>query len=270
MHRRFILGLGAQKAGTTWLSDYIRADPAFVHGPVKVKELHIWDHLDLPIYEEHRRVWEKDTSIGSRLLFGMERMPALYFAYFRWLLRNGGIAADISPSYTGLSAARLAMIDRNFTRLGVEMRSVLLLRDPVKRCVSAFNMKLSRLPEKKRGSLDHEKMFLELIETEGYRTRTNYSGILCAVNESLEPARTLIMFYETLFQPDSIATISDFLGVGYQPSRASIRSNEAKVRADLPESALRTCAEMYRSTYEAVAAAYPQAESLWPGFRYLC
>lgn len=272
MQRRFILGLGTQKAGTTWLSDYIRADPAFVHGPVVNKELHVWDHLDLSIYGEDRRVWKKGASTNARYLYAMEKVPALYFAYFRWLLRKGGFAADISPSYNGLSAERLAMIDRNFARLGVEVRSILLLRDPVSRCVSAFNMmagKREEIPQKKRRPIDHEEVFLKRIESEGNRIRTDYTHILTAADQALDPARTSIMFYETLFRPDSIAAMSQFLGVGYYPERATVRSNEAKVRADLPESALRACAQLYRPTYEAVAARYPQVETLWSGFKYL-
>ena len=55
MQRRFILGLGAQKAGTTWLSQYIRNDPQFRVGPIVRKELHVWDRRDMALFVEFKR-----------------------------------------------------------------------------------------------------------------------------------------------------------------------------------------------------------------------
>jgi hypothetical protein len=34
-HRHLVIGLGAMKTGTTWLSDYLASHPQFFHSPVK-------------------------------------------------------------------------------------------------------------------------------------------------------------------------------------------------------------------------------------------
>ena len=51
--KTFLIGLGAQKAGTSWLWDYIDAASGTDMGPVK--EYHVLDALFLPECREFRR-----------------------------------------------------------------------------------------------------------------------------------------------------------------------------------------------------------------------
>ena len=43
----FILGLGFQKCGTSWLYRYLQQSEKFDGG--ELKEYHIWDAIDIPI-----------------------------------------------------------------------------------------------------------------------------------------------------------------------------------------------------------------------------
>ncbi len=57
-----MLGLGAQKAGTTWLSDYLRSSPQYDYG--FRKEYHVLDVVDLPS-EQWMRTRVLDQASGS-------------------------------------------------------------------------------------------------------------------------------------------------------------------------------------------------------------
>ncbi len=273
MQRRFILGIGAQKAGTTWLSDYLRGDPAFRTGPITTKELHIWDRTDLALFHPYRRRLLTCRSVQDLVLLALQRRPALYFTYFGLLLRRGGLAADLSPSYAGLSAARLGQIDASFARRDIDMRTVFIMRDPVRRCVSAFNMIQSRAPTDPeatfRASDDDETAFHAHFRSAHCHLRTDYAATLQAMESALDPARCSVQFYETLFDPEPLAALSAFAGVAYRPEQVSVTSNGAQRCATLSDHALRACAQHYRATYETVAARYPQVLRLWSGFRYL-
>ena len=42
-HRQLVIGLGAMKSGTTWLSDYLGSHPQFFHSPIK--EMNVFANL---------------------------------------------------------------------------------------------------------------------------------------------------------------------------------------------------------------------------------
>ena len=52
MTKTFLLGVGCQKGGTTWLYDYLATSPQFKHG--HRKEYHVFDAIDLAVGEAPR------------------------------------------------------------------------------------------------------------------------------------------------------------------------------------------------------------------------
>ena len=115
----FLLGVGAQKAGTTWLHAQLdrRRDADFGF----LKEYHVHDALTLPAagFSNRRRPsWLKPrTWRRQRFLDRPER----YYAYFAARLRRRGIrlTGDITPSYSGLSVDTLRTIRRGFDRYAI-------------------------------------------------------------------------------------------------------------------------------------------------------
>ena len=103
MQKTFLLGVGAQKAGTSWLHDQLRrrdADFGFL------KEYHVFDALELEHFSAFRpnnttplqwRTWRRARMI---------RQPERYFDYFTSKLKPPHIrlTGDITPSYAGLKA----------------------------------------------------------------------------------------------------------------------------------------------------------------------
>ena len=100
----FLLGLGAQKAGTAWMHRYLESSPQC--DPGFRKEYHVWDAVDLPSGRVARERIEKQGGDRARFLTD----PEHYFDYFTGLLDGEArLTADITPAYAGLSrrAARL-------------------------------------------------------------------------------------------------------------------------------------------------------------------
>ena len=144
----FLLGVGAQKAGTSWLHDQLhrRSDADFGF----LKEYHIFDALELERFANFRpkrptplkwRTWRRARFIAR---------PERYFDYFASRLKPPRIrlTGDITPSYAGLSAESYQRIQKAFAQRGVQTRAVFIMRDPVERFLSQQRMQL-----RKRGLL---------------------------------------------------------------------------------------------------------------------
>jgi len=61
--KTFLLGLGHQKCGTTWLHEYLDGYPFFEKG--FAKEYHVWDYLDIKaLHDQHQK--RKRTLTGEK------------------------------------------------------------------------------------------------------------------------------------------------------------------------------------------------------------
>src|SRR3954464_11937637 len=139
--RTFLLGVGAMKAGTTWLHDYLAASPQCQPGVRK--EYHVFDSLDLE-KEPYllQRVVEKARSSLDVVAEGRPTDPTflvqaamiadeeLYFDYFPALFSpspDTRLTLDITPGYALLSPDRLARIRGSFVQRGVRAVAVYLM-----------------------------------------------------------------------------------------------------------------------------------------------
>ena len=140
----FVLGLGAQKAGSSWLHAQLnsRRDADFGF----LKEYHIHDARTLPEagFSNRRkrslikpRTWRRQRFIAQ---------PERYYDYFASLLRRPGIqlTGDITPSYSALSVGTLKDIKANFEQRQIGLRPVFLMRDPIERIISSQRMQLRK------------------------------------------------------------------------------------------------------------------------------
>ncbi|MFV0384371.1 sulfotransferase domain-containing protein [Paracoccus sp. (in: a-proteobacteria)] len=273
MERTFVFGVGAQKAGTTWLHHYIVTDRKFRPGPLEAKEFHVWDIRDLPkaLLPHLPFNWRNRKQFGMSVL---RRSEYAYFKYFNYCLRNGGVAADITPSYAGLSKDRFRQISKTFAKSGVTAKFIFLMRDPLARCVSAFSMNRHKaapgtVQEGVRTDIDLDSAFREYVTSDACEMRTNYASTLAALKQGCDEDQVKILFYEQLFTPEAIADLSQFIGIDCRPALAATKANTAKERFEISEKALEYCANHYRGTYEQVADAFPDAKELWAGRKYL-
>nr|WP_321525350.1 hypothetical protein [uncultured Cohaesibacter sp.] len=121
--KTFILLLGAQKCGTSWLHEYLKQSPRFGQG--FSKEYHIWDALDIGILHGNRvdpvtlDTLASDQKVKQSQRFRMQNEEGYYFDYFTSLFTEDvTITADITPSYSGLKAERLRSIKQKFAERG--------------------------------------------------------------------------------------------------------------------------------------------------------
>ena len=135
MSNTFILGIGSQKAGTSWLHKFMRQSSNFNEG--FTKEYHIWDAVSVPAFEHFRVKRRLFMKSDEKMRHRMQKSPDYYFDYFQSLYdETHDLAADISPNYSALSAEIMSSVKKGFTERGIACKAVLLIRDPVERCKS--------------------------------------------------------------------------------------------------------------------------------------
>ncbi len=278
----FLLGTGAQKAGTTWLHHYLKASPQFVSG--YRKEYHVFDALDVKgqAYRRKRVLDEAEAALGrarvrkplnaqAMHLASMYADPEIYFDYFAGLLGSrpdARLTADLTPAYAMLPAERMTQIKRAFASRGVRTVSVFLMRDPVDRILSHVRMQIREKPQ--RWDKPVPEVVLERYAHRENVQRTSYHLTLAELDRAFGPDETYIGFYEDLFSEARIREICDLLRIDFHQPELDERRN-ASPPAHVPDEILRMIAEHYREVYEAVAARFPDVdlEALWPSTHHL-
>lgn len=139
------LGIGAQKAGTTWLFHQLRRHPD-VHFP-RGKELHYWNRAELPDATEWRSLLAIDG--GNKRAVG-----------------------EITPAYFHLPPTRIALIHRAFP----DLRIFVSLRNPITRAWSAALMDLARLS--RRVADTDDDWFVENVLSATSLARGSYTANL--------------------------------------------------------------------------------------------
>ncbi|MBS41816.1 MAG: hypothetical protein CMH83_01320 [Nocardioides sp.] len=285
----FLLGLGAQKAGTTWLSDHLRRTPGYTPG--FMKEYHVLDVLDVDDERQRRAPMleraaadlaamaageEPAAGAGTRLQrASMLADPRRYHDYFADLLRRPGTRAtgDLTPSYSLLGAERLATVRDAMAARGARTVAVLLMRDPVERVWSAARMHMYANQDSPEVA---EPAVLERFASPSYDARTRYEHTLAALEQVFDADMSFVAFYEELFDP---ARTSEVLGRLCATAELPLvdpdtdrRSNATpRDRTTLSEEVTATVARHYAATYAAVAERYgaDRVAALWPSARHV-
>ena len=262
----FLLGLGAQKAGTSWLHTQLnrRRDADFGF----LKEYHIHDALTLPAAgfsgRSRRSLLKPRTWRRQRFLDRPER----YYAYFAGLLRRPGIqlTGDITPSYCGLSASTLLTIHAGFINQGIPVKPLFLMRDPIERIVSSLRMQ--RRKQVLQDSAGEIEALRDLCRErpERINLRSDYGHTLTALKESFGLKHCFIATYEQLFHRDCWTDLCQFLGVPYREPQWDQQVNVSRNDTELPEELLHELGRWQAPTLAAVQQLCPELDlhQLWP------
>ena len=270
----FLLGLGAQKAGTTWLHEQLqrRADTDFG----VLKEYHVHDARTMPELARFRRIemslsqprsWIQPRSWMRQLFI---RQPDLYFDYFAWLLRRPRrkgcsvtLTGDITPSYAALSANTLQLIQSGFRQRSISVRPVFLMRDPIERLISSQRMKQRKLGKRDAAS---EIAGLRKRVRKGPSLRSDYGRTLENLRHSFGIQKCYLGLYETLFQPETYAQLCTFLGLRYHEPAWDQRVNASESSTDIPDDLLAELGQSLAADVKAVRQLLPEVdlEQHWP------
>lgn len=237
----FVFGIGAQKAGTTWLAKYLRLHPD-VYVP-EVKEVHYFDVLWSPDCAGFVDRWRRNLDrrlAEQRVRDAMSAVPDLRDAralkvaqdlvhiyatpdashgVYRDFMLQGRVAeacvADITPSYCTLGPKHLQEIHQIFA----PAKFLFILRDPVARMWSQIKMHSANRALREEPLTPDE--VIEVMLQGDDRTIFHRS----ALADTLRAVRTLpadctkVMFYETMFDDTQIRGLCDFLDIGFVQGR---------------------------------------------------
>ncbi len=265
----FILGLGFQKCGTSWLYSYLQKSSKFDGGDLK--EYHIWDAIDIPLLSYN--IVERPGLISSvldksnYLRYRMQTNNESYFDYFESIFSSTvNITGDITPSYSGLQKSRLSSIYSEFNEREIDCKAILLLRDPVDRIKSAVRYNLDR------GNYDEgikigETDFLESLEqyykTEHCTIRTRYNETIELVRGVFDEEDIYIGIYEEMFDSEKIDSMSNFVGIEPKYDFANVRVNKTKSATIVNHEIEEKIKDFYSGVYEYCNEEFPSTRNLW-------
>ena len=242
--------IGAQKAGTTWLSHYLKTHPQ-VSVP-EWKEHDYWNMVEgrplasRMLREQQRR---REEPGGMRSLLGVlpftlyaKRQRAItlalnavaaphapYAAYADVILENADAktqaAGEICPEYALLKAETYA----SMASLSPKVRFIFLMRDPVARFISGVRHSL----RKKAGDapVSEEMLSKGLMGYAKPDSRaialSRYDLTIEALETSVHADNILYVYFEELFAQETVERICAFLGLSFVPGKVDARANTA-------------------------------------------
>ena len=298
MTKTFILGVGAQKGGTTWLHRQLNSNTNIDLG--FRKEYHVFDAIE--DYEKHktskrprngfreRRISKilnshKRGTLGRNL--GMQRKQSRYtalelafidnvdhyFNYFDYLyLRNENIDAvgDITPNYALLKTKTFALIRKGLESRGFDVKVFFLMRDPVERAWSLARMKQRNMDDSKKEKFDQFK-YMEKITQDGFTSyKSQYDKTIKQLEGAFENNNIYYGFYESLFNEQSFQSIQQFLGIPLETFDSSQVFNASPKSNNMPDELNKKLVEYFRPTYEAISERHGDAvRQLWQGYQLL-
>ena len=152
------LGIGAQKAGTTWLYQRLNEHPRIWLPPIK--ELHYFDHLFVP----ENRAWTKkhiERGAEQAIRWHVQNEKKINLSYIEYLVNmtgrdiftedwyrrafersaaNGKIVGDVTPEYCMISDSGVDYVRK---LLGA-VKIIYIIREPVDRALSQIRMYFAR------------------------------------------------------------------------------------------------------------------------------
>lgn len=257
------LGIGAPKAGTTWLYENLRQHPQVWLPPLK--EIHYFDRGKRPYLLDGLarsaqkryllRRWltpaladlrQSPKNLRWHIRFFAEvRTPAWYHALF--CPQAEQLAGDITPAYSVLPADKIAQV----AQLLPTAKIILILRDPLERIWSHAAMYFSRYGE---GGLaaTPQAAIAAFLDRPDVRQRSDYLTILAHWQRFFPPEQFYIGFYDELkSDPASFfQTICHFLAIPpILPTKVAARIHDRSY-PPLPPWAIDHLLPHYRPTIE--------------------
>lgn len=234
-HRQLVIGLGAMKSGTTWLSDYLGSHPQFFHSPIK--EMNVFANLypTNPAYPnflykpgDAYRLWrmekivlaygvnpprldqaeyERERFDRLRALAQLGRIETIqdYLSFFEERIGSQLHFGEISPSYAHLSAEAYA----SMAQLTDDVRFLFLMRDPTDRAASHLRHVRRRVEK----DLDLDQLLDRVDPDHAIYIRSDYRYTLQTLRSLGLAERSRFLIYEDLFTQDCVDDLCDWLGI---------------------------------------------------------
>lgn len=240
------IGIGAQKAGTTWWFRLIESHPDVYSGEGLDPELHFFDRF--------QDTWPSQADIE---------------AYHKFFPRpSGGQAGEKTPEYL-----RCYWVPEMLHDAAPDARLIVMLRDPVERYISGRSHGAHRLA---RAGATSRTMTEEMPWVVDAFDRGLYAAQLERVLRWFPLEQLLVLQYEAcvLRPADELARTYAFLRLSPhtldEPELTRPRNRTHGTKVGLEPSRRQALVQLYESDVRRLSAMVPSFDpSLWPNFRGL-
>jgi len=244
-------GIGAQKAGTSWLHAYLDQHPD-VSVP-QGKEMHYWSYLETGYSFHHNR--QKDRlekfsnakGVLGKLGKANAKLPPFFADYVEMretkdpshsLYANNlfdgytdqKVVGEITPDYSKLSSETFAQM----AALNSDTKFIFVMRDPIERLHSAMRMRLRGQgnTSRKLGQDEILDALKEVVSTPNAAPlrRSRYDQTLANLEAAVAAENIGYFFYEDIFEKRNVDDVCDFLGIDRRPG-----DFDAQVNAGAPK-----------------------------------
>jgi hypothetical protein len=220
-------GIGATKAGTSWLFDQLARHPdCHLRG---LKEIHYFDLAEAGGFAYRQKSLARAAARhrpgkgggDSRLAairdwqdtFGTGTADdGAYLAYLNRGRQGQPVIGDVTPAYSMLTEETY----RRMADLAPVTRFIYIMRDPVERVWSHLRMTAKRAA-KVGGDvaqlLQDQAAQVLAGAHEGIARRSDYARTVQALDAAVPQASILYLFFETLFSSRTAERIASFLGI---------------------------------------------------------
>lgn len=279
-----LYGIGATKAGTSWLYRYLSRHPECVM-PVP-KELHYFDTLNSDKNAWQIKALRRNIHAGraalpelsaqrrdakERQLLQMEQGYKMltesrvgHRAYLDFVFGHAGSAklvGDITPAYGMLPIAVL----QEMVALVSGSKFIYILRDPVDRLWSNVRM-LARRKAADPAELAAEANLLMDAALRGEHSdpikRSDYKTTLGNLEAAVPASQRLVLFFEELFTSRTIERICSFLGLSYYSAKTDRKVHEGEALV-LTEERRQRAQIILQDQYTAVAERFSTLPDRW-------
>lgn len=278
MKKTFILGVGSQRCGTTFLKNLLDTS-SYCSKPI-LKEHHVFDHVLEKIKKKRKEFFfEKEKIKKSLFKFKtssfqkkkikllLHDLPYSYFDYVEVLLKKNLFSYDITPAYSSLSIDLLKFIKKNINNRGINLKIVFLMREPVNRLISMCQMFLmhnNKDPLLKSNLITMINKFTNQPKFINYeRNRSNYRKIYSKLRDVFDQNELFFGFYENFYKLKLHKDFEKFLGLNLNHKKIKkVDFKETKKIKFLP-SEIETLKEYYKDNYVFVKKKFPNIYPLW-------
>lgn len=249
--KTFILGIGAQKAGTSWLHNYLAHRPDIY---MPKKEMHYFDVKYRPdLRSRPRKHRTNSVSVLKRnIVTDSSGLSTAYRDYFRMRVPvRIEYFGEITPSYSLIGIPGFSEIHELFPKI----RLIFIMRDPVERFYSQVRMGRHKRFERRQQS----RSVAQLICDPAYVERSKYETTVADIESVFSTSNILYLFYERLFHQSTIRLLCNFLGVRYVPADFDSVVNPSGPREVIATEIDRLVWETFESTYKFCSAKFGAA-----------
>lgn len=258
------IGIGAAKAGSTWLANYLWGHDEVFLSPTKGLRYFDRKYGGLAWYSKLRakplkaifRYSLERPAVGFRLLVNhMLLLCGRDPAYTRFLLAGGAgrkAVGEISVTYCRLTKDVFREIDA----LVPDARFIFMIRNPADIIWSYARFLIKKGNVRSAGETLARPRFIDR-----QLRRTDFGRTIRDLTDVVGPDRLLVVFYENLFSNAGEAQcrrICDFIGVSYRVPELEQRFNISP-KHQLDDEKRRQLVMLSEATYKYIAAHFPDS-----------